>query len=163
MKWEPLHDPATQLRLGAILQAWRGTPYMLGQSKQGSGVDCLRFVGAVLDELAGTSTRFETLADDVCVHQPGLAHLVMGDMIDAFHMSQITGDVLQPGDVVAVGPVDGGPGHAMIVGALPYSLYEARRPGGVIQSSVGILRVMHFHRTKVFGYYRVDDRNRWTK
>jgi hypothetical protein len=41
--------------LNTILAAWKGTPYRPLRCSKGSGVDCIRFVVAVLNELHGRS------------------------------------------------------------------------------------------------------------
>ena len=57
--WRPLQGfpeaTAAQDRLQDVLRGWEGTPYRAGAQAKGrdGGVDCVRFVCGVLDELYG--------------------------------------------------------------------------------------------------------------
>jgi hypothetical protein len=100
---------AQQQRLGAILLRWEGTPYRPGQQKEKAGVDCVRFVAAVLDELRGTSTPIETLPPDAAMHTREGAIASMLNIKRAFMPCELVGDnSLEPGDVLVTGPPGGG-------------------------------------------------------
>lgn len=103
-------------RLEAVLQSWAGTPYMHGQQCKGAGVDCVRFVFAVLDELLGVTTPVVTLPPDVCVHAPEKAEEHVERLRACYDCAEVPLDAIEPGDVVVSGPVKGGPGHVFIMG-----------------------------------------------
>lgn len=158
--WSPIqeHDgSAMQLRLQLELDSWVGTPYMIGQQVKGVGVDCARFVGAILDFMGGTRTPLELIPPDACFHDPALATRALDKFRHLFRpMSIVRGWAVQPGDVMVTGPVGGGPGHGIVVGCAPGTLYEAgsfsvQKTGFAIPSS-----------RRVFGVYRKADRLRWS-
>lgn len=113
-------------RLEAILAGWAGTPYMAGQAQRGVGVDCVRFVCAVLDELQGVVREVATLPSDAAMHTRRGAIGVMRTIRKRFAPNDPVRDgSLEPGDVIVVGPSDGGPGHAMIVGTRKNELWHS--------------------------------------
>lgn len=125
LAWRPVTGPPFTLarlfeaRLEQVLRSWEGTPYMAGQQLRGVGVDCVRFVAAVLDELLGRApTPIETLPPDASLHNRVGAICGMRAIRKRFMPNAPVQDgPLEPGDIVVTGPVSGGPGHAMIVGS----------------------------------------------
>lgn len=106
-----LRHPDYVPRLLTILESWRGTAYMEGQSARGVYVDCIHLVSAVLNEMSG---------DD---YDPG--RLGSGGNIDRasemlqraaahYQATSIPTDELEPGDV-AVADIRGRL-HCLIVG-----------------------------------------------
>jgi hypothetical protein len=147
-----------QLRLGEILLRWEGTPYRPGQQKRGGGVDCVRFVAAVLDELRGTKTEIKTLPNDAAMHTREGAVESMLTIKRAFMPCElVANNTLEPGDVLITGPVGGGPGHALIVGDQCNVLWES--------SGDGVRRVgkstLKRQGTELFYAYRLGDREKW--
>lgn len=141
-------------RLRVELLAWEDTPYRRGQQCKGAGVDCVRFVAAVLDELAGTRTAIEALPDDQSFHDRDGAVRAMLRFSHLFGMRPVSVLEAQPGDVLITAPPGGGPGHALIVGAHP-TLWEAgyprvRRCGWALPPSYLLC-----------GAYRVQQRAAW--
>jgi hypothetical protein len=64
---------------------------------------------------------------------------------------------LEPGDWVVTGPAGGGPGHAMVVGPRPNTLWHCNRGPGVCWTGIGLaMNDQAIHRV-----YRFLDRNRW--
>lgn len=127
--WDPGVE-STRVKLQGILESWKGTPYMEGARSKGVGVDCVRFVVSVFDELAGTSTDITTLPRDAHLHAAALSRAAMHQILTLFTPTTPVYDrALLPGDVLVTGPPGGGPGHAMIVGYETNTLWEASRDG----------------------------------
>ena len=150
-----------QARLAGILDSWEGTPYAPGQQMKGAGVDCVRFVCGVLDECYGSKRiPVPELPGDIALHQRGTAIAAMRFIMELYKPNAaVTDEVLEPGDIVVVGPAGGGPGHAMIVGARTNELWHStdRR---VQMTGLGFLQ-QHSHGYSLFGVYRALDRERW--
>lgn len=152
----PLEDELAVRALGRELASWEGTPYMLGQQVKQEGVDCVRFVCAVLDFLGGTRTPLPSLPADAAMHSRESAIAAMLTIKRLFEpIDQIDGCDVQPGDLLVVGPSSGGPGHGMIVGCAPGEVWEAgtarvQRSGWAIQES-----------SELFAVYRKGDRTAW--
>ncbi len=115
MKWLPV-DPRIEARILQVVAPWTGTPYMSGQQMPGMGVDCYRFVCAVLDELYGepNDLRKINIPHDTCMHNPSKAKAGMRKILERYphEILQGVGEV-QSGDIVVTGQ-NGAPGHAMI-------------------------------------------------
>ena len=116
MRWVDI-DPKIQERLEDVIMPWKGTPYMTGQQICGVGVDCVRFVCAVLDDLYGMRRQgVEHMPYDTCLHNPEGARRVMKKVLSRYdHETLNTFRSVEPGDILMVG-VNGAPGHAMIIG-----------------------------------------------
>ena len=155
LQWRALEDQAAQARLGAVLESWRGTPYMSGQRCKGVGVDCVRFVIAVFDEMNGTDTPVKTVPGDVAQHAPEVARAALELLLRSFDCSRVREPYLEPGDVIVTGPNAGGPGHAMIVGAERRMCWHAAPATGVCSTSLGIIGMLD---QKVFAAYRMTSR-----
>lgn len=159
MKWNPLPSEMflTGGRMHGILTSWVGTPYMEGQQLKKGGVDCIRFCCGVIDELFGYSrTPIEHLPADMSLHSPRSAFAAMKKLHRLYApLEAVSPESLQPGDLLVVGPVHGGPGHLMIVGAMPSTIYHST-PGGVVQAGVGIPSSM-----ELFKVYRFSERDKW--
>ena len=111
------------------------------------GVDCVRFVCGVLDELFGLDTDARTLPQDVALHQPRLARAAMKRIMSLYSpFVSVTDLRLVGGDVLVVGERDGGPGHVMIVGFEPWTIWHATKPcvqktGFALPSSQKVFRI----------------------
>lgn len=103
-------------RVVSILKSWDRTPYMINHQKKQVAVDCVRFVSGVLDELHGDFVDPAHLPLDTCFHQKDLCYSALKTFIQARDSVKVEGAVVQPGDVLVAGPVNGGPGHALIAG-----------------------------------------------
>lgn len=151
-------DPASialyEQRLGAILENWRHTPYMIGQQVRGVGTDCVRFVCAVLDETFHRGpTPIVTLPDDAALHTRAGAVAGMRRIRELYMPNDpIEDGSLEPGDVIVTGPHGGGPGHAMIVGPKSNEIWQASA-AEVHVTGLG------FSTTRVFRVYRMSDRS----
>lgn len=164
LEWRPLRlgdDHVTAMaiekRMDAILARWRGTPYAAGQAMAGCGVFCTAFVCRVLDELYGKEpTPLPDIPLDVSFHNPDTARSGLRWFLRSYpnHARIVNGEV-EPGDVLVTGPVSGGPGHAILVGPSPSSLWEARS-GGVGRTGLMIPAEYRLH-----AVYRLTDRELW--
>jgi hypothetical protein len=110
---------AIETRLLQILHEWEDTPYCPGQQCKGVAVDCVRFVAAVIDEMLGMETPMARLPQDASFHNPELARRGMREFLTRYPSVKAP-DVLEPGDVIVMGPRSGGPGHAAIIGLHGY-------------------------------------------
>jgi hypothetical protein len=63
---------------------------------------------------------------------------------------------LEPGDLVVVGSPGGGPGHAMLVGTEPYTLWHCTPNNGVNMTGWALV----VGQQKIFRVYRAKDRSR---
>jgi hypothetical protein len=137
--WKPLEGPTgakAMARLGEVLGSWERTPYMVSQQAKGrdGGVDCVRFVCGVMDELRGTQTPIETLPQDAAMHNRQSAIMAMhriGKLFQPNDLIQPTDATwwAEPGDLAVTSPKGGGPGHAMIVGQARNVLWESSGSG----------------------------------
>lgn len=116
--------------LAAALLPWEGTPYLVGQQTRGAGVDCVRFVCGVLDELYGKKTPIETLPQDAALHVPGRATVAMGRIWKLYQPNiEVLDGTIEPGDILITGRLGAGPGHAMIAGPRRWILWESTNDG----------------------------------
>lgn len=126
---------------------------MDGQQAKGRGVDCVRFVAAVLDEMQGTRTELEKLPRDAAFHAREKCFTAFRLFIRQFDGYEIPeGEPVQPGDVLVVGPVTGGPGHAIIVGKDGQLWHSA---GSVTRTGMGCLDAFMY---KYKAAFRAKDR-----
>lgn len=126
-KWREFQCP----RFQDVLDSWVGTPYVLGSAAKKQGVDCVRFVCSVLDEMYGTRRIPENrLPSDLSLHDKIGALSAMKQIISAYKPNQHVEDFIwEPGDIVVVGAPNAGPGHAMIVSCRKNVLYHATNQG----------------------------------
>lgn len=164
--WRPIPPErggaALQQRLERILKSWEGTPYTTGQQSKGQAVDCVRFVGAVLDEWRGRAPEAAVprLPPDASFHDPELARGALAAFLRLYgpwdDVRLEPGCFLEPGDTLAVGRA--GPGHAIIVGAGRNELWEIAGPGRKVRrGGFGIDPGMLVHASA----YRWTGREAW--
>lgn len=140
-------------RLAAVLDRWRGTPYMHGQCYVGAGVDCVRFVVAVLDELfAVDGDPIPVLPGDTSWHDPAGARRVLRLVAKRYAYTR-AGEIVEPGDVAILDRPDGTPQHIVIVGPRPHTIWHADRGVGVVEAGLG--------RVKTARAWRVLDKTAW--
>jgi cell wall-associated NlpC family hydrolase len=113
--------PTWQVRLQTELELWRGTPWVAGQQCRGRGVDCVRFVVAVLDPLhrAESLAELPRLPQDMAWHdREGAFRTALA--IERRYPHTIIDprpELIEPGDVAIMrAGAKGGPGHALIAG-----------------------------------------------
>lgn len=127
-------------RLENILQGWDGTPYCPGQQCKGVAVDCVRFVSGVLDEMFNLTNVLERLPQDASFHNPDLVKNGLRSFLKKYPCGPLDASSpneieVQPLDVVIMGPKNGGPGHAGIVGV--HGFWHCN-PYGVAQAGLEI-------------------------
>lgn len=130
--WNPLPPQLTDegARWALIMDSWEGTKYVPGACVKGSGVDCGRWVISCACELRGRSMpALPEIPHDAAFHSPEVAHearrtilKLMQPVVEIFH------DLLQPADIIVVGPQGGGPGHTYYVGPQRHQLWHASPP-----------------------------------
>jgi len=142
--------------LGTLLRSWDGTPYMAGQQVQQVGVDCVRFVSAVLDALLGRQrTGMPDLPQDTAMHNRTKAIAAMRAIIRLYPEAKVVRNprFIEPGDVLVVGEATGGPGHAIIVGPEPNTLWQTGTTG-VRKCGLGLIDASQ----RLFRVYRISNR-----
>lgn len=159
MRWRDLSHPEALVALERVVLSWKATPYREGsKATKGMGADCVRFIGAVLDELRGKpTTPILTLRNDAAQHSFYQAVKVVEGLLAAFApVDTVRDGTLEPGDIVALS-YGGGPTHAAIVGWRRNTLWEASPP------DVHMIGVSNLERpdTKVFHVYRPSDKAAW--
>lgn len=155
--WRSPANPFWLPRLKSVLVSWQGTPYCVGQQQKQIGVDCIRFGCAVLDELYRRPlTDLPIRAPDASMHDPEGAFSVMRQIVRRYpnHVTIEDGSV-EPGDVLVVGPRNGGPGHMVIVGPQPNTLWQSS--GGKVHFTGLSLPGS----ATLFRTYRMVDREKW--
>ena len=142
-------------RVETICESWEGTRYMRGQCRRGAGVDCFRFVGAVLAELEGKEQpELPRVASDIGYHDEAGSRRAAAALLRLFApvVDVDPADGIEAGDLVLGRSVGGGPAHAFIVGGRP-GLWHAHHPR-VMRSGLSISEF----RLEVDRVYRMGDR-----
>ncbi len=144
----------------AVCAPWSGTPYMEGKHRRGVAVDCVHFGGEVLDTLYGTSKTGELaiLRGDTCLHNGEAirrAMLAFLRLYEADRLPEASVYFVEAGDVLVIGPRNGGPGHLMIVGGSPGRLWHASS-AGVCFTGYGANET-----EKLYAIYRPKNKDRW--
>jgi len=158
-KWAEI-ESHLEARLHYVLTSWVGTSYHPGWQCKGAGVDCVRFVCGVLDELYGVTTPIETLPPDTAMHNARGAVGVMHKIKVLYKPNMAVRDgTISPGDVVVMGPRDGGPGHALIAGPSRNTLWHSTGLG-VQVTGLGFADGIH---NKIYRVFRCGDRDLWAR
>lgn len=124
--------PADCGKLRVVLESWRGTPCKDGEALKGTRANCATFVWAVMLELHRPNPAPEPflfrMAD--VHHGPHPAALAaVGRFKETFHLEQIEGSEVRPGDILVAGPAHGGPSHLMIVGPRKNTVWHCTPQG----------------------------------
>ena len=143
------------------MRSWLGTKYVRGQSCKGAGVDCVGFVLGIINEMCRWGDRVKRVdfPQDASMHNPRGALAVMKQIADTFApYERVEGTgIVEPGDVIVVGPQNGGPGHGMIVGAQKNTIWHST--GRAVQfTGMDSLRIT---RLRIFRVYRYLEKRRW--
>jgi hypothetical protein len=157
----PMDAYIIQRKLEILFDQWKGTPYMAGNQCKQSGVDCVRWVTAILDMMYGRPpTDIKTLPSDASFHNKRAAMRAMLKIKRLYpHCKVLRNNPLEPGDLIIVGPPGGGPGHAMLVGTEKNTLWHCAPRSGVCKTGWSLI-VGHQH---IFRVYRAKDRVKlWT-
>lgn len=144
-----------EVQLKKCFEEWEGTPYMSGNQCPGAGVDCVRWVTAVLDHMyERPPTDIKTLPSDGSFHNKRGAMRAMIHIKRLYPHCTVVKDTLQPGDLLIVGPPGGGPGHAMLVGIEPNTLWHCTPNSGVVKTGWALV----VGNQQIFRVYRAKDR-----
>lgn len=140
-------------RLAAILSGIEGTPF--------HQLRCADFAVRVLDELYGLPTE-EAVASqiptDIAAHDRRGAVRAMRMLLERYPChKRLRGRSVEPGDLLVVGPVGGGPGHVMIVGPKENTAWHSLPRSGVHQTGMFLPEHYKFYRA-----YRCTDREEWS-
>ena len=157
LSWKPLDFPGSDVvtaRIQAACERWEDTPYMAGQQVPGMGVDCVRLVCGVMNELYGVKHDIPREIQDRSLHDPAGAQKVT-DLICTYYADHVALNradrCVEPGDVVVTGHGLGGPGHALLVGAEKNTMWQAMRRQ-VRKGGLGLIT----HYQQIFVIYRPD-------
>lgn len=157
VQWTPSPLPAAALEvLRSELAAWEGAQWMPGQQCRGVAADCVHFVAAIVDRMFDrpTYTTLPRVAQDASLHDGRLTMTTVREMLRRVGPAmRIRGAAVQPGDVLVAGPEEGGPGHALIVGPDPCTIWHCARGRGVVRTGVVIpgFRLMRIYRPDIGG------------
>jgi cell wall-associated NlpC family hydrolase len=159
--WQALPEALqpSQERFRAALERWRGTPYASGQRAPGAGADCMGFVLGVVDDVDGRSRAHDPrIPPDTALHDPKRSARAVRDILAVYApWERVENGLLQPLDILIVGPAGAGPSHGMIVGPTRNTIWHCTPTAGVHQAGwclgTGYDRLHHV--------YRLADRERW--
>lgn len=157
-KWVP-GRPAAEAAIERVLMSWKGTRYVAGACVKGHGVDCVRFVCAALDEILGLdrAKEIEAMPPDTAMHTRDGALRVMRKLRRLYEPNRIvTDNTVSPGDIIVTGHPQGGPGHAMIAGVQPNTLWQSSA-GKVHYTGLGLAA----DQQTVFRVYRLRSIEQW--
>lgn len=147
-----MHDIHGQGEFEDILRSWYRTPYKLWSQAKGpfGGVDCVRFICGVLDEVRGKKFIVPRVAGDAAMNDPEKAMTVRKLLMREYNF-RLARDrqrdgyfELRPRDVIMAGSEHGTAGHALIVGATGY-VYACDERQGVTRTGLDIGPGMWFH------------------
>lgn len=141
-----------------MLRSWQGTPYLPGQCARQVGVDCVRFSSGVLADLRGVpAPELPRLAQDLSYHAPAAALEAAAHMLRACRpLRRVRDGSVEPGDQLVVARTSGAPGHAMVAGWQPFTLWHAPGPGGRVEWTG-----LDLGRAAVLAVYRPTDKHAW--
>lgn len=127
-------------RIRYAVQSWENTPYREGDCVRGYGVDCVRWTCAVIDHLFGwTRIMPQNLPSDRSLHDRDGAIEVMKLLISIYEpLERVADGQIEPGDILVMAPLGGGPGHAMIAGPDPFTLWHVDPNAGVCRTGFGL-------------------------
>jgi len=159
LQWQEATLPYAD-RLRTILESWKDTPYMVCQQEKGVGVDCVRFVAAVWDEMRATpGEQIPRLSRDASLNNPRKTTEFMRMLLDRYApIEELTNKqyVVEPGDVLVVRAKGGGPGHVILVGPDRNTTWQAGSRK-VIRSGWTLL-----DRFQILSHwFRYGDRSKW--
>ena len=129
-RW-PEREASYTPRLRKVLSEWNNTPYGLGQQVKGVGVDCIRFVTGVMDDMFRRPyIKFPLISQDCCLTNPSKSKEIYDLLLRHYPCIDVEQNLdgsydVEPGDLVCCGPLLGTMGHGMVVGAERGTMYHA--------------------------------------
>lgn len=159
--WQAWEREEVNERLIAVMSGWLNARYMPNASAK-DYCDCVGFIIGCAAELERTPVLRSSFPQDIAFHNRAGAIAGMREVMRAFpNWRKCDGlpKSLRPGDVLAVGPKKGGPGHGIFVSPWYYQLAHAKPQSGVHLSGMTLLS-----RTEVLhSVYRHQDPEIWLK
>lgn len=128
-----------------ILRSWEGTPWVAGQCVRGKCTDCVRFVIAVLDEMYVIKAPLIPRKNQQFSYHNREAAFELAHMIATRYPSEVIKDSkdIMPADVVVVrNSEEGGPGHVLLAGVMPFSLWHCAQDVGVCRTSLTQFKIV---------------------
>lgn len=156
----PDDQGALRARMDEVLSAWEGTKYGSGQRCRGVLADCVGAVFGCIDDLDGRPrAQSPSMPPDSALHDPETSGAALLALRALYEPVQALGpdEVLEPFDILAVGPSLSGPSHVMLVGTRPSHLWHCTPGAGFHRSGWALgsgYEVLH-------GAFRIGDRWRW--
>lgn len=143
-------------RLMTVLLEWNSTPYHLFSQVKGVGVDCVRFLCGVLDEMSGVDRDIDQLPPDVAFNHPRKARSAMRKILRLYDARPLEHhETAQSGDGFVVrNSNQGGPGHVLVYSSVPGRFYHATKRG---IAKAGVRDVYQ----SFVGRFRMRDRSNW--
>jgi hypothetical protein len=116
-----------QDRMHDCFLSWEDTPFLDGWQSRGHGVDCVRFMAAILNFMyRDQRATIDQLPRDLGFHDRGAAVSAMRKMHRIYPESVVVRDrTMEPGDVLVTGPASRAPAHVVMVGARPCHFWQA--------------------------------------
>ncbi|MCP4612149.1 MAG: hypothetical protein GY845_25925 [Planctomycetes bacterium] len=135
-------------KLASVLQGWLGTPYREGQAVKGVGVDCVRFGVSVACEMANIDMidvpRDAPLTSTFSPKKAFATVKKIRDQLPMYKQAEIKRiTVIYPGDLIIARRGEG-PGHILVVGTKPHSLYHAINGSGVAKTGTSAIGQIEF-------------------
>jgi hypothetical protein len=142
-------DSDSSLALRRASRIWMDTPFSRGSQIPGIGVDCVRFVAAVYDDLFQTETAIPEDRED-----PSMIRAVRRGW---FGLRRIFVPRVHPGDLIAVKrPKTGKIVHLALVSTIEGEIWQASRLAGrVVRDGFQSLAYP-------FTIFRPEERHRWS-
>lgn len=166
LRWTPLRiaeidQSATLEAMHDVLAGWEGTRYGSGQRCRGVLADCIGAVFGCIDDLDGRPrAQAPSMPPDSAVHDPSTAAAALRALRELYQpIESLSGVEVQPFDIVVVGPLGGGPSHAMLVGPQRNTLWHCTPGAGFHRAGWSLgegYEVCH-------SAARIGDRHRWLR
>lgn len=157
--WEGWADPRINDYVAEHMAPWIGARYMPGASKR-DYTDCVGFIVGLGSDLENTPVSRKRLPQDLAFHDRKGAIEGMKKVMRSFPSWEKLVGVpasLRPGDVLAVGPKNGGPGHGIFVSPWPNQLAQATQLAGVHLSPM----MLFAEHQELFAIYRHTEPEKW--
>lgn len=133
-------------RIAEVLNSWLNTPYELFRCEKGKGVDCVRHVAAVIDEMFGYARcPMHKLPPDAAFHAPRKASAAMRKFMTLYKPFEKISPAgpFESGDILVVAPTPtAGPGHAVIATPWP-GCFQETGTLSVVRSGLQAIRRVH--------------------
>lgn len=146
-------------RLARILGEWERTPYNIRCAEKGVGSSCAGFICRLLAELYRIEpVDIRAIPEDMSFHNRAGAVAGLKWFLRTFPAAEkLESERVQPGDVIITEPLDGGPGHALMVGPREGTMWQNLDcQVGVHYTGLSVPSTYRLH-----SVYRFKDREDW--